>query len=63
MLETLAEDIGSKCNLSVKSESVANHHRDRDVARIWKKYLKVSWKFLTLKRHTDILDNDAIEEN
>ena len=26
MLETLAEDTGSKCNLSVKSESVANHH-------------------------------------
>ena len=49
--------------LRIKDNLKKKAIRGRGVARIWNKSLKIPLKFLRWWRHTDILDNDVIEEN
>ena len=58
----------SKASILLQISSIVNNLKKkaikgRGVARIWNKSLKISWKLLRWWRHTDILDDDVLEEN
>ena len=59
MKEYPIKDIKASSHQELTNKGL-NWVSDRGVPRIWNRYLKISWKFLTLMTlHTDILDNNV----